>query len=126
MSALSETRVALAALLSEAFDGVQTFSEVPEKVTPPFIAVGPGDPYVEFEGTTFGGRRVRLAATFVTDIGTNDVRAAELDEAVVAMVGAIDGSGDFMVTQVDQPGQITVNGQSCLGVSVLTLTEIDF
>lgn len=126
MSALSETRGRLAGLLDNLITGVPAFSELPERVVPPFIAVGPGDPYIEFEGSTFGFRRVRLAATFVTGVGTNDVRASELDAAIVAIVEAVDDSGDFMVTQVDQPGQISIGGQACLGASVLALTEISF
>jgi hypothetical protein len=126
VSALTDTRARLAYLLDGVLPDVQVFSELPERVTPPCIAVGPGDPYVEFEGATFGARRVRLAATFIGDVGTNDIRAGEIDEAVVAMVTAIDNSGEFMVTQVAQPGQIAINGQACLGVMVLALTEVEF
>lgn len=128
MSALTDARKAFSSLLDGVLAGVQVFSEFPERITPPFIAVGPGDPYVEFEGATFGHRRVRLIATYVADRGTNDLKAADIDDAVVALVETIDGddAGAFVVTQVDQPGQISIGGQAHLGVSVHVLTEIGF
>ena len=126
MSALTDTRQALATLLDGAITDTKAFSEFPEKVTPPFVAVGPGDPYVDFEGATFGGRNVRLIATFVTERGTNEVRAADLDEAIVTLVEKIEDDGSFMVTRVDQPGQLAINGQAHLGVPIHVLTQIEF
>jgi hypothetical protein len=126
VSELVEARVALAQLLDGVIEGATSFSEFPEAVIPPFIAVGPGDPYLDFgaEGVTFGRVRVNLAASFVADVGTNDVRAAELDSAVLAMVQVLEESEAFIVTRVDQPGQIGVNGLAHLGVSVIVATEI--
>lgn len=124
-SALAAVRGDLATYLGSTL-GLQAFSELPEKVTPPFLSVGPGDPYVEFEGATFGHRRVRLLATIVGDVGTNDVRVAELDAYIVAIVEALDASDDYLVFQVDQPGQIAINGQAHLGATVQAFTEITF
>lgn len=125
-SALATVRSDLATYLGEALPDLQVFAEFPENVTPPFIAVAPGQPYVEFEGATFGHRRVRLAATIVADVGTNDVRVAELDAYIVAVVEAFDASDDYIVYQVDQPGQVAINGQAHMGASVLAFTEIPF
>lgn len=125
VSALSTVRADLVELLQPAVS-MSVFSEFPEVVAAPFVAVGPGSPYIEFEGATFGHRRVRLAATIVADVGTNDMRVAELDAYIVALVEQVDASDNFMVYQVDQPGQIVINGQPHLGASVLVLTEIPF
>lgn len=128
MSALSDTRTGLAELLADSttFEDVTVLPELPEKATPPFVVVGPGDPYVSFEGAPFGYRRVHLAVTFVSERGTNDVRAGQLDEAIIAIVETIEADGDFMVVQVEQPGSVAINGQSHLAVSVTVMTEVAF
>lgn len=123
MTALTDVRQALAALLSGVIADVQVFPEFPEAVTPPFIAIGPSDDnYIDFEGAPFGWCRVHLAVTFVADIGTNDVRAGDLDEAIVALVRAVNDSGQFAAISASV-GQVGINGQAHLGASVNTITE---
>lgn len=128
MSALTDARARLAEIVTEALAGldVQVFSVIPGKVTPPFVAVGPGAPYIEYDAGTFGYRRVRLFATAVAAAGSNDIEAAQLDDLLIAIAEAVDASGDFIAVSVDQPGQIAINGQTHLGASVQCLTEVAF
>ena len=125
MTDLIEVNEALAELLAGVVSDVAVYAVLPEVTTPPLIVIGPGDPWVEFEGAPFGRCRPRLAVTFIADRGTNDVRVGEVTDAVVAIMRAVNDSDDFMVVQVDQPGQVVLNGQAHLGASVLVLTEVD-
>lgn len=117
---------ALAALLADAVANVPAYPELPEKAPPPFIVITPGDPWLDFEGAPFGWCRVHLDATFITERGTNDVRAGELRRGAVAIAKKVDEDDDFAVTQIDQPGQVSINGQSHLGVSIRAVTEVQF
>ena len=125
MTDLADVNQALATLLVDAVEGVPVYPELPEVAPPPFIVIGPGEPWVDFEGAPFGRCRLHLAATFVADVGTNDVRVNELTAAVLAIMRTVNDSDDFMVVQVDQPGQISISGQAHLAASVQTLTEVD-
>lgn len=122
MSTLSDARAALAtALAGLELDGqpVQIFSAVPERVIPPCVMVGPGDPYVNpnFQGGTFGESLLRLRATVIAGAGTNDVAADNLDELIVATLAAVDVAQPQGLYRdvVERPGRIDLNGQSFLG-----------
>lgn len=133
MSALSEARGALAAALATLEVGgelVQVFRTWPEKVIPPCVLVGPGDPYVNpnFQGASFTESLVGLRATLVAGAGTNDVAADDLDDLIVAALAAIDAAqpqGLYPVA-VERPGRIDLNGQSFLGcvVNVQRIAEL--
>lgn len=133
MSDLTDVRNRLAQIVA---DGVKDFGPDPELgtnrvftyfpqvVTGPFAMVGPGNPYIEYDGTAFGTRRVRNAVTVVVATGTNDVMAATLDEYIDAVSEAVDASGQFAVVQVDQPGSVTPGGQTRLAASIQCMTEV--
>jgi hypothetical protein len=123
---LAEANQALTTLLATAITDVPAFSEPPEKALPPFIVVGPADPWLDFEGAPFGYCRVHQYATLITERGTNDVRAAALRTGAVAIAQVVDAADDFAVTQIEQPGVVSINGQECLAVSVTTVTEVAF
>lgn len=124
--ALSVAHQALADLLATAITDVPAYAELPEKALPPFIVVAPGDPWLDFEGAPFGYCRVHLDATLITERGTNDVRAGELRRGAVAIAKTVDDDDAFSVLQVGQPGQVSISGQTHLGVSVSTVTETAF
>lgn len=128
MSTLSGARVALTQVIAAGLADVPSkplvFSVIPERVTPPFVAIGPGDPYVEYEGAVFGGHRVRQFATCVVAPGTNDKQAEALDDLIELVINAIDADVDFVVERVQQPGQVAINNQAHLGASIIVLTEV--
>lgn len=126
MSAQSEARENLKTLLEGALPGMLVFSSAPQKVVPPFIGIGPWDPYIDFNGVPFGGRRVHLGVTVVAGAGTNDMLADELDDLIDSVILAIDEdqSGEFVPIQVDRPGQVGINGQSHLGCVIEVTKEI--
>lgn len=123
---LAAANQALVTLLASAIADVPAFPEPPEKALPPFIVAGPADPWLDFEGAPFGYCRVHQHATLITERGTNDVRVAALRTGAVAIAKAIDAADDFAVTQIEQPGQISINGQDHLAVSVTCVTEVPF
>lgn len=123
---LTEAGAALAALLAGAVENVPAYAELPEKVLPPFVVVAPSDPWLDFEGAPFGYCRVHLEATFIAGLGTNDVRAGELRSAAMAIAKKVDDDPAFAVLQINQPGQVSINSQTHLGVSISTITEVEF
>lgn len=122
---MSEQLAQLRTDLRDALDaaGLHAFTTVPEAWTPPGVFVGPDDPYLDFEGSTFGGVLVHHQLTVVTAAGTNDVQADALDDLVLQILRT--DLGEHQVSQVAQPGQIAINGQAHLGVAIrLTPVEI--
>lgn len=125
MSALTDARKALETALKAALgEAVQVFAIIPERVVPPFVAIGPSDPYIDYEGAAFGGRIVHLTASCVVAPGTNDRQADALDELIEQVVISVDDTGDFAVERVVQPGQLAINNQAHLGASVMVRTEV--
>lgn len=125
-NALTATRDALKQLLDDA--GLFAFAVLPETVTPPVCLVGPGSPYLSYEGAGFGSQIVRLSIAVLADAGTNDVTVETLDELILRVIDAVDGRGpEDVVFQVDgagQPGQLPLNGQNFLGAVIDVQTEI--
>lgn len=123
MSALSDLRAALTTALEGA--NLHAFAVIPEDVDPPFVCVGPDDPYVSYEsefGLSFGEVLVRHRLTLVAERGDNENEADALDELILTVLG-IDFEG-FTVTEVTEPGPVSVNGQLHLGVNVKLYTII--
>lgn len=122
-NALTDHRTLLRDILSDA--GIDhAFVIVPERVTPPFAYVGPGLPYVTYEGATFGGMIAHFAVGVVASKGTNEVAAEELDDLVLRVLDAVAADGRYQVNEVDNPGRITLNGQTYLACSIDIQTEI--
>ena len=123
---LTDARQALKDLLDGQLDGASVFTELPETVMAPFAVVAPGEPYLEFpEGIPFGSARVNLLACFYVAWGSNDVMTAALDQAALAIVAAVNDSEDFLAIQVDQPGEVAINGQRHLGIAVEIVTDVE-
>lgn len=126
-NALTIAREDLARLLKTA--DLFAFALAPETVTPPVCLVGPGFPYLSYEGARFGSQILRLSVLIVVDPGTSDVTVNALDDLILRVVDAVDGQGPdedrtFHVESVGQPGQAPLNGQTYLGVVVEVQTEI--
>lgn len=122
MSAISERREAMRAALVAA--GVSAFSTKPERVTPPFAFVGPGDPYLTTEGATFGSEILQLEVVVVVRPGVSDTRADELDEMILVAFDAATNA-DFAVRDVGRPGQISLGGQAHIAAVLIAETEIN-
>jgi hypothetical protein len=101
-----------------------TFVIVPPKATPPMVFVGPGSPYITYEGATFGGVIAHFDVGIVAGKGTNETAAEELDEMVLEVLDAIRAAGTFQANDVDRPGRINLNGQEHLACSIDVQTEI--
>lgn len=126
MSALTDVRADLKGLLDGVVGGAPAFTELPEVAMAPFAIVAPGEPYVEFpEGLPFGWCRANLLACFYVAWGSNDVMTAALDDAALAIIAAVEASDDFIVVQVDQPGEVPINGQRHLGIAVEIVTDVE-
>lgn len=120
---LTQVREDLKALLTAA--EFFAFTTVPERAVPPMAYVAPGFPYMSYDGASYGGGViVRCNVVVIAKRGTNDVAAEALDDMVLRVIDAVDGSEDFLVSQVDIPGQISINGQLHLGVSIEVQREI--
>lgn len=127
MSILADQRQVIADALRAA--GITAHTTVPDKWVPPGAFVGPGEPYItrQVDGVAFGGEVVNHMVTLIVERGTNDERADELDDLILQALGALDGlePQGFGVGDVQQPGQLSVNGQPHLGVAVEVAIEIN-
>lgn len=122
MNAVSERREALQAALIAA--GVAAFATKPERVTPPFAFVGPGEPYLTTDGATFNGEILQLEVVVVVKPGVNETRATELDDLILLALDAASGA-DFAVRDVGRPGQISLGGQAHIAAVLTVETEIN-
>lgn len=118
---LADLRQGLADLLSAA--GIPAVASVPEVIDPPLAFVAPDDPYVDFDGGTFGEAIAHHQVVLVVAAGDNDVQIGDLDEMVLAVLGAYQSGqlGDHVVVDVQQPGQLSINGQAHLAVGISTV-----
>lgn len=96
----------------------------PERFAPPAVFIGPGDPYITRADASFGGETIRLLVTAVVASGTNEKRAAELDELVLDLLDALYALEEFGVGDVQQPGQISINGEPHLATAIEIAAEI--
>lgn len=124
MSAIRDQVAELVQLL-EAAD-LTVYGEVPEAATAPFVYVLEDEPWIE-PGTTFGNFRLRVQLVCVAEAGTNTYQADQLADLVTTVITAlVISKGPFTLAAagVSQPGEMTQNGQSCLGCSVSTIAHI--
>lgn len=119
---LTQLRLDLQAALKAA--RLNAFLTVPDKATPPMVYVAPGDPYLSFDGANFGGQIARHQIVAVARAGVNTAAAEAIDELALEVLDALSDLDDHLVTEVGQPGQITINGQQHLALAVSVETEI--
>jgi len=102
---------------------LKTYSELPEKASPPFRYVLNGG--VTF-GTQVGSWRVVLRVVCVARPGTNAVTLDRLMDMVVELldaVGDLDGY-ELAADTVDEPAEYAVNGQLTLAAAVNVLARV--
>lgn len=99
MNTLTTQRGALQAALVES--GLTVKDHLPERIVPPVAVIAAGSPYLE-SGETFGSWTVRFTVVLVCAQGTNETATKDLDDAVTAVVVALDGAG-WALERVDQP-----------------------
>lgn len=100
---LTQARNDVTDLLNAA--GLNAYAYMPDRVSPPLVAVQGGTPYVE-TGNTFTSNLVRFTVRVVLAPGDAGLRAEELDDMVFAVSDALVDTG-WTVT-VNEPGSITV------------------
>lgn len=120
MSDLNGLREQLRDVLKTA--GLNAFTAIPEKVTPPFVAVAPDEPYISYDEPStdlmFGEVLVRHRLVLVGRKGTNDVQIRELSDLIVKVLGLADQFEPHQIVSVGEPGRIAVNAQDHLGVAI--------
>lgn len=106
--------------------GLNAFTTVPARATPPLAFAGPSDPYLSREdGRAFDVEVMRLDVVLVASRGVSDTQAAELDDMLVAALDALNPlDPEWVVRRVDQPGRISLAGQEYLAVSINVESEI--
>lgn len=114
VNSLTEAREAVADALVAA--GLNAYAYVEEVFTTPAALVVPDSPYI---GAPVGQNpfskpySIRLMVLLVTDNGSNESTALEIDLMVVKAVNALDE--DWDVTEVLAPHEVTVRGVTHLG-----------
>lgn len=104
--------------------GLNAFSTAPEAGAPPLAYVGPDEPYVTYEGASFGRAIAHNQVVLVASPGIYEARADELDQMITTALAAI--KPHVGTSTVGRPGAITIQGQGDhLGVAISTETEID-
>lgn len=120
---LTEHRDILKDILTSA--GIENaYVIIPARATPPLIFVGPGTPYVSYDGATFGSFIGHFDVGVVAGRGSNETAAEELDDQILTVLDAIAADGRFQANDVDRPGAISINGQTYLACSIDVQTEI--
>lgn len=120
-NALTETRRAIKELLEAA--GLFAFEIVPNVAQPPLVWVGQADPYLTYEGATFGSVIVHHELAVAGRAGINEVTAEDLDLTVLQILEALAGT-EHVPVQVGRPGKVALNGQDYPAVQIYVDTEI--
>lgn len=119
MSVLEQARAEVVDALKGA--DLNAAEYVGELVQPPIALVMPDEPYVTTTGVRFGNVRVNLSVLLIGGRGTNRAAANALDLMIEAAYTAL--ADDWDVTEVSQPGEVTLSGNSWLSAVVSITTE---
>lgn len=104
--------------------GFRTSPNLPERFSPPLAIVGPDDPYLDFDGATFGSCTVHLIITVIMGAGANAKQADTLDTTLFSLVFASRAPfGPHIVQSIGQPGVVEVNGNKYLAATIHTQIE---
>lgn len=127
MSALDDTIAELSAALTgvtaTATDGtaynVPVYTYMPETVTPPFLVIGPDEPWLDYDGPTSRGEMVEhLVAIPVAAAAANEVAAAQIREMTAGALPRLIDLDGYAIERVDQPGRFASNGQAYLATVI--------
>lgn len=116
VSTLTDLRLDVVDALASA--GVRAYEYLPEVISPPVALVEPDNPYFTLqtgEGVPFGYVRVTLTVFLITGAGSNKTSVHALDDLIEQAFVALHVEGDWDVTEVSRPGQVSLNGGSYLG-----------
>ncbi|MGG7466042.1 hypothetical protein [Plantibacter sp. YIM 135347] len=119
-SVLKEERTALVEALTDT--GIQTFDHLPGRFTPPAALVLHGSPYISTE--TFSDYTVTFSVELIAgQSGDNEVTTDDLDNLILTACVALTRAG-YAVSEVGQPGMLTIQGGTFLAVPITTTTTI--
>lgn len=102
--------------------GLFAFTVVPENYSPPAVVIDADEPYVSFEGATFGAFFVNHRLIVVGDTGINLETAEALDAQLLQVLAAL--SDAHHVEDVGRPGSFSVGAQPHPAVVIRTRTEV--
>jgi hypothetical protein len=106
--------------------GLTSYAHPEEVVDLPCAFVGPGDPYLEFDGAAFGACLVNTVVVVVAEAGDNQAQADQVDALILQALAALEAA-DRDVAGVDSPGRVALQGGSYLGAVIrLVPTEVRF
>lgn len=117
MATLTDLRKEVVDALNDG--GIVAVHFVEEVNNPPIALVVPDSPYLDQVETAFGEWNVNLSVVLAAASGTNETVTFDVDELIEKAIGILKEAG-WDVTEVSQPGTVTVNGSPFVG-AVLTL-----
>lgn len=118
LNTLTDLRTEIAEVLTG--QGIKAIDYVGENIVPPVCVVVPADPYViAADDVPFGHFSVGINVLIIGAKGTNKTAAARIDSMIVDVIHALE---DWDITEVRQPMEVTLKGQTFMG-SVITLEQ---
>lgn len=102
--------------------GINAIEYVKETILPPVAVVVPADPYIE-PGDVFGMHVVFLHVLLIGGKGTSNTAAKNIDSMIEDVISALD---DWDLTEVTQPGEVTLKGNQYLGAVINIQQDIKF
>lgn len=117
---INDARSSLLALLSDA--GIRAVEVVPERITPPLTVLEPASDWVQ-AGDTYGSFRIGFDATVIVQTASNAVVSEALDDAVDAVLTAVQGAQGFYVASVGAPTILSVQNAEFLSAT-MTIYQI--
>ena len=119
MNSLTQTRQDVVDVLTAA--GLNAFTTIPDRATPPLVGVSHDNPYVE-DGPTMNAYTVHLAIRIVGQPGSADVAAEAIDAMVCQVITAL--APDQWSITVNGPGVMTVGNAEMPAVDISIANEI--
>lgn len=120
LTTLANIREEVADALTEA--GIKATHYVNENFVPPICIVIPNDPYVS-RSDRFGMWTVSLQVLVIGGKGTNKTASDKLDSQIQKVVEAL---GHEALSEVGQPGEVSINGAPHLAAVVSLELETNF
>lgn len=119
MNPLTTFRMDVAETLTGA--GLTAHWNVPERPTPPFVAVTPYAPYVT-DGPQFKGSTIAVNIRCIGKPGTADAEAEAMEDTICAVLAAL-LPYNFSIS-VGQPGYMTVGNADYPATDITVTTQI--
>jgi hypothetical protein len=114
-SALTDIREQFAAFMVA--NGVDVSAYVPERITPPTVAIRPASPY--FQTANFGDDYVlNLELVLLVPTRTNELESQDLDQLIEDVVVAVSGCDYATMGAVEQPFIQEANNAAYLATTI--------